>query len=128
MKASREHLAQRWDTIKDENGRELVDAEENKKKWSEYMEELYKKGLNEPGYYDGVVSHQEPDILESKVKWTLGSTAVSKASGCDGIPVELLKNLKENVIKVLHSICQQTWKTQQWSQDWKRSILIPVSK
>ena len=72
--------------------------------------------------------NQEPDILESKVKWALGSTAVSKASGCDGIPVELLKNLKENVIKVLHSVCQQTWKTQQWSQDWKRSILIPVPK
>ena len=72
--------------------------------------------------------NQEPDILESKVKWALGSTAVSKASGCDGIPVKLLKNLKENVIKVLHSVCQQTWKTQQWSQDWKRSILIPIPK
>ena len=78
--------------------------------------------------YDGVVSHPEPDIPESKVKWTLGSTAVNKASGCDGIPVELFKILKDNAIKALHSICQQIWKTQQWPQDWKRSILIPIPK
>ena len=78
--------------------------------------------------YDGVVSHPEPDIPESKVKWTLGSTAVNKASGCDGIPVELFKILKDNAIKALHSICQQIWKTQQWPQDWKRSTLIPVPK
>ena len=90
------------------------------------MEELYKKDLNELDNYDGVVSHPEPDILECEVKWALGSTAVNKASGCDGIPVELFKTLKDDAIKVLHSICQQIWKTQQWPQDWKRSILIPI--
>ena len=92
------------------------------------MEELYKKDPNEPDYYDGVVSYSEPDILGSEVKWALGSTAVNKASGCDGIPVELFKTLKDDAIKVLHSICQQIWKTQQRSQDWKRSILIPIPK
>ena len=85
-----------------------------------------KKGLNEPDYYDGVVSHPEPEILESEVKWTLGSTAVNKASGCNGIPVELFKTLKDDAIKVLHSICQQIWKTQEWPQDWKRSLFIPI--
>ena len=102
MKASREHLAQRWGTIKDKNGRELVDSKEIKKKWSEYMEELYKKDLNEPGYYYGMASHQEPDVLESEVKWALGSTDVNKASRCDGIPLELLKNLKADANKVLN--------------------------
>jgi len=92
------------------------------------MEELFKKDLSDPHYYSAVISHPEPDILEREVKWVLGSTAVNKASGCDGIPVELFKNLKDNAIKVWHSICQQIWKTQQWPQDWKRSILIPVSK
>ena len=92
------------------------------------MEELYKKDLNEPGNYDGVVSHPELDILECEVKWALGSTAVNKASGCDEIPVELLKNPKDDAVKVLHSICQQISKTQQWPQDWKRSVLIPVPK
>ena len=84
------------------------------------MEELNKRDLNEPDCNYGVVSHPEPDILECEVKWTLGSTAVNKASGCDGIPVELFKILKDNAIKALHSICQQIWKTQQWPQDWKR--------
>ena len=95
----------------------MRDAEEIKKRWKEYMEELYKKDSDVPDDYDGVVSHPEPDIPESKVKWTLGSTAVNKASGCDGIPVELFKILKDNAIKALHSICQQIWKTQQWPQD-----------
>ena len=113
-------------TIKDRNGRHIVDAEEIKKRWKEYKEELYKGELNEPDYYNGVVSHLKPDILEREVKWALGSTAVNKASGCDGIPVELFKTLKGDAIKVLHSMCQQIWKTQQWPQDWKRSILIPV--
>ena len=81
------------------------------------MEELYKKDLNEPGNYDGVVSHPELDILECEVKWALGSTAVNKASGCDGIPPELFKSLKNEVMKVFHSICQQIWKTQQWPED-----------
>ena len=116
------------DTIKDRNGRDLVDAEEIKKRWKEYTEELYKKDLNELDNYDGMVSYPEPDILECEVKWTLGSTAVNKASGYDGIPIELLKTLKDDAVKVLHSICQQIWKTQQWPQDWKRSILIPIPK
>ena len=91
-------------TIKDRDGRDLIDTEEIEKKWKEYTEELYKKDTDGLGDYDGIVSHPEPDILESEVKWALGSTAVNKTSGCDGIPVELFKTLKEDVIKVLHSI------------------------
>ena len=108
--------------------RDLVATEEIKKRWKEYREE-YKKDLNERDYYNSVVSHPEPDILECEVKWALGSTAVNKTSGCAGILVELLfKTLKDDAIKVLHSICQQIWKTQQWPQDWKRTILIPIPK
>ena len=92
------------------------------------MEELYKKDLNEPDYYDTVVSHPEPDTLECEVKWALRRTAVNKASGCDKIPVELFKTLKDDAIKVLHSVCQQIWKTQQWPQDWKRSIFTLIPK
>ena len=88
-------------TIKDRNGRDLVEAKEIKKRWKEYMEEWYKKDLNEPDYYSGVVSHPEPDILESEVKWVLGSTVVNNASGCDGIPIELFKTLKDDTNKVL---------------------------
>ena len=95
-----------------------------KNTWKNYR----KKGPNEPDYYNGVVSHPVADILESEAKWALGSTVVNKASGCDGIPIELFKTLKNDDIKVLHSICQQTWKTQKWPQDWKRSILIPIPK
>ena len=100
-------------TVKDINVRDLVDAEEIKKRWKEYTEERYKKDTNELDYYDGVVSHPETDILESKVQWALGSTAAAanKASGYDGIPVELFKTLKDDAIKVLHLICQQIWKT-----------------
>ena len=115
-------------TIKDRNSRDLEDAEEIKKRWKEYTEELYKKDLNELDNYDGMVSYPEPDILECEVKWTLGSPAVNEASGYDEIPGELFKTLKDDTIKVLHSICQQIWKTQQWPQDWKRSILIPIPK
>ena len=115
-------------TKKDRNGRDLIDTEEIKKRWKEYTEELYKKDLHEPDNYDGVVSHPEPDILECKVKWALGSIAVNKASGCDGILGELFKTLKDDAIEVLHSICQQIWKTPQWPQDWNRSILIPIPK
>ena len=103
----------KMDTIKDRKGRDLVDAEEIKKRWKEYMEELYKKDLNELDNYDGVVSHPEPDILESKVKWALGNTSFNKASGCNGIPVELFKTLKDDAIRMLCSICQQIWKMQQ---------------
>ena len=92
------------------------------------MEELYKNDLNEPDYYDGVVSHPEPDILECEVKWVLGNSAVYKASGCNRILVELLRTLRDDAIKVLYSLCQQIWKTQQWSQDWKRSVFIPILK
>ena len=92
------------------------------------MEEVNKKDFHEPDNHDGVVSHPEPDILECEVKWAIGSTAVNKASGSDGIPAELFKILKDDALKVLHSICQQIWKTQQWPQDWKRSIFIPVPK
>ena len=115
-------------TIKDINGRDLVDTGEIRKRWKEYMEELCKQDPD--GLHDssGVVSHPEPDSGENEVKWALGSTAVNKASGCDGIPVELFKTLKDNAINVLHSICQRICKTQQWPQDWKRSILILISK
>ena len=92
-------------TIKDVNGRDLVEAEEIKRRWKEYMEELYKKDPDEPYDYDGVVSHPQPDIREGEVKWALGSTAVNKASGCDEIPVKLFKTLKDDAVKVLHSIC-----------------------
>ena len=114
-------------TIKVKRGRELVDTEEIKKRWKEYTEELYKKDLNELDYCIGVVSHPESDILECEVKWAL-STAVNKASGCDEIPAALFKSLKDYDIKFLRSVCQQIWKTQQWPQDWKRSILIPIPK
>ena len=106
----------------------LVDTEEIKKRWKEYMEELHKKDRKELDYYDDVVSHPEPDILESEVKQAFGSTAVNTASGCGGIPIELFKTLKDDAIKVLHSICQQIWKTQSGQRDWKRSILIPILK
>ena len=104
-------------TIKDKNGRDLVDAEEIRMRWKEYREELYQKDLNEPDYYNGVVRHPEPDTLECKVKWALRSIAVSKASRCDEIPAELFISLKEDAIKVLHSLCHQIWKTEQWPED-----------
>ena len=104
-------------TTMGENGRPLVDAEEIKMRWKEYMEELNKRDLNEPDYDSGVVHHPETDILECEVKWALRSTAVNKATGCDEIPAELFKSLKEDAIKVLHSLCHQIWKTEQWPQD-----------
>ena len=107
---------------------DLTEAEDVKKRWQEYMEELYKKGPHDPNNHDGMITHLEPDILEREVKWALGSITTNKASGGDGIPAELLTILKDDAVKVLHSICQQIWKTQQWSQDWKKSSFIPVSK
>ena len=107
---------------------DLTETEDIKKRWQEYPEELYKKDLNEPDYDKGVICHPKPDILECKVKWALGSTAVYKASGCDGSPVERFKTLKDDAIKVLHLICKKMWKTQQWPQDWKRSIFISIPK
>ena len=97
-------------------------------RWKEYMEDLYKKDLNEPDYCNGVVSHPEPDSLQCEVKWALRRTAVNKVSGCNGIPVQLFRSLKDGAIKVLHSLCQQIWKTQQWPQDQKRSALTPTPK
>ena len=98
-------------TIKDRNGMDLIEAEDNKKRWQGYREELYKKDLHDPDNHHGVITHLEPDILECKVKWALGSITMNKASGGDGIPVELFQILKADTVKMLHSICQQIWKT-----------------
>ena len=107
-------------SIKD---RKVMDLTEDiKKRWQEYTEELYKKDLHDPGNHDGVITHLEPDILECEVKWALESITTNKARGGDGIPFELFQILKDDAVKVLHSICQQVWKTQQWPQDLKRSV------
>ena len=113
-------------SIKDRNGMDLTEAEDIKKRWQEYTE-LY-KDLHDPDNHNGVTTHLEPDILECEVKWALGSITMNKASGGDGIPVELFEILKDDAVKVLHSICQQVWKTQQWPQDWKRSVFVPIPK
>ena len=115
-------------TIKDRNGMDLTEAEDIKKRWQEYREELYKKELHDPDNRNGVITHLESNILECKVKCALGSITTNKASGSDGIPVELFQILKDEAVKVLHSICQQIWKIQQWPQDWKRSIFILLTK
>ena len=107
---------------------DLTEAEDIKKKWQEYTEELYKKDLHDPDNHNGVITHLETDILECKVMWALESITTNKASGYDGIPVELFHILKDDAVKVLHKICQQIWKTQQWPQDWERSVFIPISK
>ena len=119
---------QRWALIKDRNGMDLTEAEDFKKRWQEYTEELYKKNFHDPDNHDGVITDLEPDILEHEVKWTLGSIAMNKVSGSDGITVELFQILKDDAVKVPHSICQQIWKTQQWPQDWKRPVFIPIPK
>ena len=113
-------------SIKDRNGMELTEAEDIKKRWQEYTEELYKKDLHDRDNYDDVITHLEPDILECEVKWALESITTNKASGGDGIPVELFQILKDDAMKVLHSICQQIWKIQQWPQDWTRSVFILI--
>ena len=108
---------------------DLTEAEDIKKRWQEYTkEEIYKKDLHDLDNHDGVITHLEPDILECKVKWALGSITMNKASGGDGIPVELFQILKDDAVKMLHSICQQIWKTHWWPQDWKRSVFIPIPK
>ena len=112
--------------IKDRNGMDLTEAEDIKKRWQEYTEKLYKNDLNDPDNHTGVITYLEPDILECEVKWTLESITTNKASGGDVIPVELFQILKDEAVKVLHSICQQIWKTQQWPQNWKRSVFIPM--
>ena len=111
--------------IKDRNCMDLTEAEDIKKRWQEYTEELYKKDLHDPDNHHGVITHLEPDVLECEVKRALGGITTNKASGGDGIPVELFQILKDDAVKVLHSICQQIWKTQQWPRDWKRSVFIP---
>ena len=108
-------------SIKDRNGMDLTEAEDIKKRWEENTEKLYKKDLHDPDNLDGVITHLEPDILECEVKWALGSITTNKASGGDGTPVELFQILKDDAVKVLHSICQQIWKTQQWPQVWGTS-------
>ena len=113
-------------SIKDRSGRDLTEAEDIKKRWQEYTEELDKKHFHDSGNHNGVITHLEPDILECDVKWALESITTNKASGGDGIPVELFQILKDDAVKVLHSVCHQIWKTQQWAQDWKRSVFIPI--
>ena len=115
-------------TIKDRNGMDLTEAEDIKKRWQEYIEELYKKDLHDPDNQDGVITHLDPDLLESKVKWALESITTNKASGGDRIPAESFQVLKDDAVKMLHSICWQIWKTQQWPQNQKRSVFIPIPK
>ena len=115
-------------SIKDRDVRNLTEEEDIKTRWQEYTEELYKKDLHNPDNHNGVITHLEPDILECEVKWALESITTNKARGGDGIPVELFQILKDDAVKVLHSTCQQIWKTQQWPQDWKRSVFIPFLK
>ena len=113
---------------KDRNGMNLTEAEDVKQRWQEYTEELYKKDLCDPDNHDGVITHLESDILQYEVNWALGSITTNKASGGDGISVELFQILKDDSVKVLHSVCQQIWKTQQWPQDCKRSVFFPIPK
>ena len=115
-------------TIKDKNGMDLTEAEDTKKRWQEYTEELYQKDLHDPDNHNGVITHLDSDILELEVKWALGNITKNKPSGGDRIPVELFQILKDDAVKELHSICQPIWKTQQWPQDWKMSVSIPISK
>ena len=115
-------------SIKDRNGLDLTEAEDIKKRWQKYTEELYKKDLHDPDNHNGVITHLEPDILECEIKWAFGSITMNKVSGGDGIPAELFQILKDDAVKVLHSICQQVLKSQPWPQDWKRSVFIPIPK
>ena len=118
----------KMDTIKDRNVMDLTEAEDIKKGWQEYTEELYKKDLNDPDNPDGVITHLEPDIPESEVKWALGNITMNKAIEEDVISAELFQILKDYAVKMLLSICQQIWKTQPWPQEWKMSVFIPISK
>ena len=115
-------------SIKNRNGMDLIEAEYIKKRWQEYTEELHKKDLHDPENHNGVITDLEPDILECEVQWTLESITTNKAGGGDGIPVKLFQILKDDAVKVLHSLCQQIWKTQQWPQGWKRSVFILIPK
>ena len=124
IRDTKETFHAKMSSIKDRNDMDLTKAEDIKKRWQEYAEELYKKDLHDPVNHDGVITDLEPDILECEVKWALGSISTNKASGGDGTPVELFQFLKDDVVKVLHSIFQQLGKTQQWPQDWKISVFI----
>ena len=115
-------------TIKDRNGVDLIEAEDIKKKWQEYTEELSEKDLNDPDNHSAVITHLEPGVLECKVKWALGNITVNKTPRSDGIPAELFQILKDTAAKVRHSVCHQIWETQLWPQDWKRSVFIPIPK
>ena len=128
LEIPREQFHAKMGTIKDRNGMDLTEAEDIKKRWQEHTEELYKKDLHNPDNHNGVITHLEPDILECEVKWALESITTNKASGGDGIPVELFQILKDDAVKVLLSIRQQIWKPQQWPQDWRRSVFIPIPK
>ena len=114
--------------IKDRNDLDLTEAEDIKNRWQECTGELYKKELHDPDNHDAVITHPEPDILECEVKWALESITMNKAGGGDRIPMELFQILKDDAVKVLHSVCHQVWKTQQWPQNWKRSVFIPIPK
>ena len=127
IRDTKETFNAKMGSIKDRNGMDLTEAEGIKKRWQEYTE-LYRKDLHDPDNHNGVITYLEPDILEREVKWGFGSITTNKASGGDGIPVELFQILRDDAVKVLHSICQQIWKTQQWPQDWKRSVFIPYQK
>ena len=116
----------KMDSIKDRNYRDITEADDIKKKWQEYTEELYKKDLHDPDHHDGVITDLEPYILECEVKWALGSITKNKANGGDGIPVELFQTLKDDAVKALHSKCQQFWETKQWPQDGKESVFFPI--
>ena len=115
-------------TVKDRNGMDLTEAEDIKKRWQEYTQEQHKKDAHNPDNHDGVITHLEPDIKECEVKSALENITMNKASGGDGFPFELFRILKDDAVKVLHSICHRIWKTQQWPHDWKRSVFIPVPK
>ena len=120
-------LTNNWEKKRSKRQRRITEAENIKKRWQEYIE-LYKKYLHDPDNHGGVITHLEPDSLECEVKRALGSITTNKATGGYGIPVELFQILKDDAVKVLHSICQHPWKTQQWPQDWKRSVFIPIPK
>ena len=126
IRDTKETFHAKMGSIKDRNGIDLTEAEDIKKRWQECTEELYKIELPKPDNHDGVITHLEPDILECEVKWALGSITMNKTSGGDGIPVKLFQILKDDAVKVLHSICQKVWKTRQWPQGWKMSVFIPI--
>ena len=128
IRDNKETFHAKMGSTKDRNGMDLTEAEDIKKRWQEYTEELYKKDLHDPDNIDGVITHLEPDILECEVRWALESITMKKANGSDGIPGELFQILKDDAVKVLHSTCQQIWKTQQWPQHWKRSVFILIPK